>query len=276
MVGLVLAFAFIGCGGSATSTSTDDTAQPTTAATTEAEVGYPVPQAPPQKGALHQLVVKNVESGTGPVARWGDEVAVRYVGLVYQTGDVYSQHWKSVAPLDFELDRESFGIGWQKGIEGMRVGGRRELLIPAHLLFEDEDVAYLVALLRVEHEGSFPQEGPFAALRWGSGEGEPKFNPPDRPAPKALVTRDLEIGSGPTAHRGDDVAIYYSGAVYRTGEPRYGGTTQPFRLGSGGLGRAFEEAIEGMEAGGRREAIVPSRLLGGTPAIDYAIRLEMP
>jgi peptidylprolyl isomerase len=120
---------------------------------------------------------------------------------------------------------------------------------------------------------SFAQEGPFAAIHWAEG-AEPRFRPPDRPGPRKLVFRDLEVGSGPAARRGDEVAIYYAGAVYRTGQLRYGGTTQPFRLGSGGLGRAFEEGIAGMRAEGRREVIIPARLLGGTAAIDYVIVLE--
>lgn len=122
--------------------------------------------------------------------------------------------------------------------------------------------------------GSFEQEGPFAAISGGKVDVEPPhIDPPDRPPPEKLLKRELEAGSGPAARSGDEVDIFYAGAVYKTGEYRYGGSTQPFPLGSGGLGGAFEEGIEGMKAGGRRELIVPSRLLDGTPAIDYVIVL---
>lgn len=280
----MIAMAFTGCGGGG-ETATTGTRDAEATAASEPKVEYPVPQAPPHKGSLNKLVVTDLNAGTGPVAHWGDEVAVRYVGLVYQTADIYSQHWKGVAPLDFKLDGEAVGVGWQKGIKGMRVGGRREVLIPKHLLFEDEDVAYVIELLWVNAEGqaagtegrppsSFAQEDPFSAIRW-RGEGEkPHFDPPDRPAPKKLLFRDLEIGAGPAAQRGDEVAIFYTGAVYRTGKPRYGGSVGPFPLGSGGLGKAFEEGLKGMEPGGRREVVIPSRLLGGTAAIDYAIAMK--
>ncbi|HET8565347.1 MAG TPA: FKBP-type peptidyl-prolyl cis-trans isomerase [Solirubrobacterales bacterium] len=278
---VVAVLAVFGCGGSSGTSSSVKPASQAEAATTttasETEAGYPVPQAPPHKGPLKKLVVRDIKVGTGPVARWGDEAAVRYVGLNYETGKVYVRHWKGLEPLFFELDRKSFGIGWQKGIEGMRVGGRRELQIPKHLLFNDEDVAYVVELLRASRSkataDSFPAEGSFLAVRWAKGK-KPRFRPPARPAPKKLVFRDLSVGRGAAAHRGDEVDIEYIGAVYETGELRYGGTTQPFPLGSGGLGEAFERGLEGMEPGGRRELIVPSRLLGGTPAIDYVIRME--
>ena len=67
--------------------------------------------------------------------------------------------------------------------------------------------------------------------------------------------------------------ITYHGAIYKTGELRYGGSTQPFQLGSGGLGEAFERGLEGMKAGGRRELILPSRFINGSPAVDYVIEL---
>lgn len=286
---VVVALALTGCGeghGASSAAETDSKPEAAAATTTpeaQTEAGYPVPQAPPHKGPLKKLGVKDLEVGTGPVAHWGDEVAVRYVGLNYETGKVYVRHWKGLEPLFFELDHESFGVGWQKGIEGMRVGGRRELLIPKRLLFEDEDVAYVVELLWVSKPKaagksnpaptSFPAEEPFSAIHWVKG-GKPQFHPPAKPAPKELVHRDLVVGSGLAAHRGEEVDIEYTGAVYKTGELRYGGSTQPFPLGSGGLGGAFERGLEGMEPGGVRELIIPSRLLDGTPAIDYVIRME--
>ena len=80
------------------------------------------------------------------------------------------------------------------------------------------------------------------------------------------------MGASPAAQPGDEVSILYTGFVYKTGEPRYGGSAGPFRIGSGGLARPSKSW--GMEAGGRRELIVPSRFLGGTPAIDYGIVMK--
>jgi|SRR6476646_4226241 len=151
ILAIVFAAAISGCGGtSATSTSGKSTSKTESAgatATTERETRHPVPEVPPHKGPLKKLVVRDVKVGKGPEAHWGDEVSVRYVGVYYETGKIYSQHWN--LPLDFKLDGKSISVGWQRAIEGMKVGGRREALIPGRLLFED-DVAYVITLVRVD------------------------------------------------------------------------------------------------------------------------------
>jgi len=273
----VLAIAFAGCGdGNGTASSAEKGSGETTASTaaTQQRPSHPVPRVPPQKKPLKKLVVKDLKVGKGPVAGWGDEVSVRYVGVYYRTGKIYSQHWGF--SWEFPLDGKTPGPGWQKGIHGMRVGGRRELLIPSDLLFGDGDLAYIVELVRTGEpaRSSFPQVGPFAAIKWKKGDEEPQFDPPDRPAPTKLLFRSLEAGSGPGAKPGDEVEIFYAGFIYKTGERRYGGVAGPFRLGSGGLGDGFEKGLEGMKAGSRRELILPSRFIGGSPAVDYGISLK--
>jgi peptidylprolyl isomerase len=262
-----------GCGGGGeTARSGSGSAEPTTKNASLREARYPVPEAAPRKEPLERLVAKDLAVGDGAVARWGDEATVRYVGVYLDNGKIYSQHWNS--SFDFELDGEAVGPGWQKGIEGMRVGGRRELLIPSGQLFGDGDLAYVVLLLKVEPgPRAYEGRGPFSAIDVRGGGKDPRFNPPDRPAPKKLLHRSLEEGSGPPVERGDEVAIRYAGAMYESGEVRYGGTAGPFRLGSGGMGGAFERGIEGMRAGARRELIVPSRFLGGSGAVDYVIEV---
>lgn len=274
LVILALTAGLIGCGGSEeTATSAGDSSRDravTEAAQAKKKPTYPVPSTAPGKGPLEKLVVKDLEVGEGPVARWGDEAVVRFVGVYYKTGKIYSQHWGF--SYDFKLDGKTPGPGWQKGIHGMRVGGRRELLIPSDLLFGDGDLAYVV-LLEDVNSNSYKQKGPFAAIVMKGGDRKPNIDPPDRPAPKQLLVRDLEEGSGPAARRGDEVTLSYAGAMYETGEIRYGGTTQLSRLGFGGWGEAFEEGIEGMKEGSRRELIIPSRLLGGSGAVDYVIEV---
>ncbi|HET7416682.1 MAG TPA: FKBP-type peptidyl-prolyl cis-trans isomerase [Solirubrobacterales bacterium] len=271
---LLVALAVCGCGGS-TATSADKTsAESTSTSTTEEKIGFPVPAVPPQKEPLKKLVIKNLKAGEGPAARWGDTAIVRYVGVYYKTGKSYSPHWGYTA--DFKLDGKTIGPGWQKGIHGMKAGGRREILIPARLIFEgsDGDLAYVLELVRIKPgPRTYAHKGPFAAITAKGGKHKPVIDPPDRPAPKKLLFRSLEEGSGPPAERRDEIAIRYDGAMYATGELRYGGKTRLFPLGSGNLGGAFERGLVGMRAGSRRELIVPSRLLGDSGAVDYMIEL---
>jgi peptidylprolyl isomerase len=121
--------------------------------------------------------------------------------------------------------------------------------------------------------GSYGKEGSFAAVVVKKSGAEAEITPPHRPPPEKLLVRDLEEGSGPPARRGEIVAVRYTGALYETGEIEYGGKTNPFPLGSAGLGEGFEKGIEGMRVGGRREVVMPSRLHGGTGAYDYVIEL---
>ena len=124
--------------------------------------------------------------------------------------------------------------------------------------------------------GNFPQEGPFAAISRGKTEEKPRIEPPDRPPPNKLLTRDLVVGSGPAAKHGDEVGIYYAYAFYRSGNMRFSGwppeALGTFRLGFGPSLAAWEKSIEGMKVGGLREVILPIPR-PGRAAIDYVIKL---
>jgi peptidylprolyl isomerase len=91
-----------------------------------------VPKGPPPKN----LVVKDLIKGTGPAATPTSTVSVQYVGVLYKTGKQFDASWNdgSGAPLQFSL-AGSVIKGWTQGIPGMRVGGRRELIIPPSLAY---------------------------------------------------------------------------------------------------------------------------------------------
>jgi FKBP-type peptidyl-prolyl cis-trans isomerase len=81
--------------------------------------------APPQ-----ELVIKDLEEGSGPEAKPGDEVTVHYVGVNYKTGKQFDASWDRGEPFTFMLGEGLVVEGWEKGIPGMKPGGRRELIIP--------------------------------------------------------------------------------------------------------------------------------------------------
>jgi peptidylprolyl isomerase len=75
--------------------------------------------------------------GTGKAAAPGDTVTVQYVLATYSTGKVIQSSWTS-QPLTFTLGRGQVIPGWDKGVVGMKAGGRRELIIPASLGYRDQ------------------------------------------------------------------------------------------------------------------------------------------
>ena len=120
-----------GTGESTTpTTGTDTTQDPSLAQKPEVEV----PDGPAPK----ELVVEDLVEGTGPEAKAGDTVTVDYVGVLYDDGEQFDASWDSGQPFTFELGAGNVIEGWDQGVEGMKVGGRRQLIIPPNLAYGTE------------------------------------------------------------------------------------------------------------------------------------------
>jgi FKBP-type peptidyl-prolyl cis-trans isomerase len=65
-------------------------------------------------------------------------VRVHYVGVAYSTGEEFDASWNRGEPLDFRLGVGQVIAGWDRGVQGMKVGGRRKLVIPPHLAYGDQ------------------------------------------------------------------------------------------------------------------------------------------
>jgi len=89
----------------------------------------------PTGAAPTQLVTKDLVTGTGQTAKAGDTVTVNYVGVLYKTGKEFDSSWSRNQPFTTALTTGSVIPGWVQGIPGMKVGGRRELIIPASLAY---------------------------------------------------------------------------------------------------------------------------------------------
>lgn len=105
------------------------TAGDTTAGKTKPDVRVPS-GAPPKK-----LTVKEIEAGTGAVARRGDEVVIKYVGVDYASGKQFDSSWGRDELFEITLGAGEAVPGFERGIEGMREGGRRRLIVPPRLAY---------------------------------------------------------------------------------------------------------------------------------------------
>jgi peptidylprolyl isomerase len=95
------------------------------------EVDFPGGEPP------KDLEIKDIWEGNGKVAAAGDTVQVHYVGVAFSTGEEFDASWNRGEPLEFRLGVGQVISGWDQGVQGMKVGGRRELVIPAHLAYGD-------------------------------------------------------------------------------------------------------------------------------------------
>jgi peptidylprolyl isomerase len=156
---LLAAIAIAGCGssgGSSTITvgnensadnalikSTETTSKTSTSSTSTAAAKTPTsgplstePKVTPPSGAAPaKLETKELIAGTGAEAKSGDKVTVNYVGVLYKTGKEFNASWETKEPFSFTLGKGEVIPGWDQGIPGMKVGGRRELIIPASLAY---------------------------------------------------------------------------------------------------------------------------------------------
>ena len=80
-----------------------------------------------------ELVSIDIELGTGDEAKTGDTVDVHYLGVDFESGEEFDSSWSRGESVDFPL--RSLIAGWQEGIPGMKVGGRRQLIVPPVLAY---------------------------------------------------------------------------------------------------------------------------------------------
>ena len=95
------------------------------------EVDFPE-GAPPA-----DLEITDIWEGDGKAASAGDTVRVHYVGVAYSTGEEFDASWDRGEPLEFPLGAGRVIAGWDRGLQNMKVGGRRQLVIPPHLAYGD-------------------------------------------------------------------------------------------------------------------------------------------
>ena len=92
-----------------------------------------VPPGPPPA----DLLIEDLEVGTGDEAAAGQQVTVQYVGVAHSNGRQFDASWDRGQPFSFPLGAGRVIRGWDQGVAGMKVGGRRQLVIPPHLGYGD-------------------------------------------------------------------------------------------------------------------------------------------
>lgn len=113
----------------------------------------------PQGAQPKQLEETDLIEGTGAEAKPGDKVTVQYVGVGFDSGEEFDSSWSRNEPFSFTLGAGEVIPGWDQGVEGMKVGGQRKLVIPPGLAYGEagappaigpsETLVFVIDLLEV-------------------------------------------------------------------------------------------------------------------------------
>ena len=115
---------------------------------------------PPEGDIPFELGIDDLAVGDGDEATAGKKVTVHYVGVSFVTGEQFDASWDRGQPFEFKLGKGQVIPGWDQGVAGMKVGGRRRLTIPSAMAYgargaggvikPHEPLVFVVDLLAVD------------------------------------------------------------------------------------------------------------------------------
>ena len=104
------------------------------------------PLVEPHSGPVpHDLIAEDLVLGEGEPIRAGQTAVVHYVGVAHSTGVEFDSSWDRGENFEFPVGAGWVIAGWDQGVAGMRVGGRRRLVIPSHLGYGERGAGGVIA-----------------------------------------------------------------------------------------------------------------------------------
>jgi peptidylprolyl isomerase len=212
------------------------------------------------------LTIEEFVVGEGAEAVKGGEVEVHYTGYLTD-GTVFDTSKKRNRPFTFPLGEGRVIKGWDEGVAGMKVGGKRRLIVPASLGYGDRragkippgaTLVFTIELVSVTPPPPPPQ--PLTAF-----EGKPLAT---KKLDEGLLVHDYKVGEGAEAKAGDIVAVHYRGTLKDGTEFDSSLARKPisFPLGQGRVIKGWDLGIAGMKVGGLRKLEIPAKLAYGERA----------
>jgi peptidylprolyl isomerase len=269
--------ALVACGNTPPATKAPE---PLPAAPTEAPKEAPKPAsarpipdfAPVPAGELTAmpdgLKYKDITVGTGESPVAGSVVTVDYTGWLTD-GKMFDSSFKRADPYQFSLGKGNVIKGWDEGVAGMKVGGKRELVVPGDLAYgpkgrppmipADATLVFDVELKAVSAPRVAPEKPQKVAKYEKTADGLEYF--------------DFKVGDGPVPKPGANVKVDYTG--WLTDGTQFDSSLQrtapiSFPLGQGHVIKGWDEGIATMHQGGKRQLKIPADLAygpGGRPPV---------
>ncbi len=215
------------------------------------------------------LKYADIVVGTGPSPEKGGGVIVEYTGWLESNGKRFDSSFSGPEPIEFAIGVGQVIPGWDEGLMSMKVGGKRQLTIPANLAYGQRgyppDIpAGATLVFDVELKGVSapkpPRVPPEAPQKVADGEYTKTAS--------GLKYKDLKEGSGASPKLGDKVVVEYTGwlkngkrfdSSYTRDEPT------DFKLGKVIAG--WNEGLQTMKVGGKRQLVVPPELGYGSKSM---------
>jgi len=204
---------------------------------------------------MTEFIITDIRPGTGTEAQAGHTVIVHYTGWLYDVaaadnkGEKFGSSHDHSAPFDFPLGAGRVIQGWDQGVQGMKVGGKRALVVPSQMGYGERGAG-----------GVIP---PNATL---------VFEVELLNVIKTEVI-DTKVGEGEEAQAGQNVSVHYTGWLYDEEAADHKGTkfdsshdrNEPldFPLGKGQVIPGWDIGLQGMKVGGQRTLIIPPQMAYG-------------
>jgi peptidylprolyl isomerase len=236
------------------------------------------------------LTVCDLTVGTGPAVAAGGTVTAQYVGIGAASGKEFDSSWSRGKPATFPL--ANVIEGWQKGIPGMKEGGRRLLVIPGAQGYganppsgsgiqADETLVFVVDVVPTP----VPTVGPHVTGTAGvtvTGEAgkEPTVKVSAETAKTtALTLSDITVGTGAEIKPGATVTANYIGVGGISGKTFDSSwkSGQPAQFPLANVIQGWQDGIPGMKVGGRRLLVIPAaQAYGANPPAGSGILANEP
>ena len=179
--------------------------------------------------------IEDTQVGTGYEVKAGGAVVAHYRGTFKETGVEFDSSFKRNEPIPFPLTRVI--KGWQEGIPGMRIGGKRKLTIPAAMAYGDKDATDRDGKIIIPKNSDLIFEVELV---------------------NALEIEDLKVGDGKVCPESATVKLHYRGTLKDGGaefDSSIGKEPAEFPLPS--LIRGWQLGVPGMKVGGKRKLTIP-------------------
>jgi peptidylprolyl isomerase len=218
-----------------------------------------------------ELTVCDLVVGEGEPVAAGSTVTAQYVGVGSKSGKEFDSSWSRGEPATFPLDRVI--EGWQKGIPGMKTGGRRLLVIPAEQAYGDtppegsgiekgEALVFVVDLVPTPTPTVGPRvEGSAGVTVTGKAGAKPVVKVTDATTKVGQLTyQDLIEGTGPEVAPGATVTAHYVGVGANSGKEFDSSWDrgEPAQFPLANVIKGWQDGLPGMKVGGRRLLVIPA------------------